>query len=534
VRLRRTTLKGIRLVLPALGSLLWLASCHSGSRSQHPASGEPPGQPLPAMSQPMSVYTDLDPYLHDLLESQDVRRIGRYIGAVEPSELSDDLNPTRRKASAKQELEPIESLFQAGEELFETELSVVRGFGHAWGPQGPKMHRVHRGAKGGPDSFSCRSCHHRGGDDGAGEYNENALVGGDGERVSSALERNPPSLQGAGLLQILAAEVTAVLQERLSGPLPTEPTQIPLVVQDVDFGYVTRLPDGRIDASALRTIDPDLIVKPFGWKGTHSTLRRFSEEAFQVHHGMQSAVLAWQRLSFTTQPNQASAATRAIMAAFPGGDALDLDGDGSRIELTDSMLSAIAVYLTLLPLPVIEPPRAPDLLAAFRHGQATFQSLGCESCHKPMWLVDRPTWTERGEAQNTAFRITVDLRKDIRNGPPLRNRDAELPGYPVLLYSDLRRHDMGKELSDPEPPPGTPKPSIPPSYFLTRPLWGLADSAPYLHDGRAVTIADAIKLHGGEAAESRRKFLALPVESQRALLVFLLSLSRAALPEVSQ
>ena len=98
----------------------------------------------------MSAQTDLEPYLRDLLESQDVRRIGRYIAAVEPSEQSDDLNPTRRKASAKQELEPIEALFQAGEELFETELSVVRGFGHAWGPQGPEMHRVHRGARARP------------------------------------------------------------------------------------------------------------------------------------------------------------------------------------------------------------------------------------------------------------------------------------------------------------------------------------------------------------------------------------------------
>ena len=39
--------------------------------------------------------------------------------------------------------------------------------------------------------------------------------------------------------------------------------------------------------------------------------------------------------------------------------------------------------------------------------------------------------------------------------------------------------------------------------WLTWPLWGLADSAPYLHDGRALTIDDAIRAHGGEAQAAR-------------------------------
>ena len=513
---------------------LVLGSCHSGPPSAAGISETSTSQPLPSLGQQMSLSPELESYLADVLESQDVRRIGRYIAAVEPSEQRDDLNPSRHKASAKKELELTESLFQAGEELFETELAVVRGFGHAWGPQGPKMHRVHRGAKGGPDSFSCRSCHHRGGDDGAGEYNENALVGGDGERVKSALERNPPSLQGGGLLQVLASEVSAALQSKVAGAPPGEPVKVDLKVEDVDFGTVVRMPDGTLDTRGLRGIDPDLIVKPFGWKGTHSTLRRFAEEAFQVHHGMESGVLSHYRRHFSTAPFFASDATRAIMAAFAGGDPHDLDGDGSRSELTEAMLTSIAVYLTLLPIPMLEPPRAPDLLAAFRQGQAAFDRVGCSGCHKPVWTVQNPVWTERGEAQSGGFRIDMDLRKDIRNGPSLINRDSEHVGFPVLLYSDLRRHDMGKELSDPAPAPGSPGPRIPPSHFLTRPLWGLADSAPYLHDGRAQTISQAIVMHGGEAEESRRKYQALPVETRRAIQVFLLSLTRPTLPEVSQ
>jgi hypothetical protein len=35
--------------------------------------------------------------------------------------------------------------------------------------------------------------------------------------------------------------------------------------------------------------------------------------------------------------------------------------------------------------------------------------------------------------------------------------------------------------------------------WRTPPLWGLSDSAPYLHDGRAETVLEAIAQHGGEA-----------------------------------
>ena len=53
---------------------------------------------------------------------------------------------------------------------------------------------------------------------------------------------------------------------------------------------------------------------------------------------------------------------------------------------------------------------------------------------------------------------------------------------------------------------------------------GVADTAPYLHDGRALTIKEAILLHGGEAEESRDAFAALSAQEMEALLSFLDSL----------
>ena len=62
--------------------------------------------------------------------------------------------------------------------------------------------------------------------------------------------------------------------------------------------------------------------------------------------------------------------------------------------------------------------------------------------------------------------------------------------------------------------------------FLTRPLWGLAETAPYLHDGRAPTVQEAIVFHGGEAAPARNAYLALDEKGRASIRVFLASLSR--------
>ena len=69
-----------------------------------------------------------------------------------------------------------------------------------------------------------------------------------------------------------------------------------------------------------------------------------------------------------------------------------------------------------------------------------------------------------------------------------------------------------------------------PGEWRTAPLWGVADSAPYLHDGRAETLEEAIQLHGGEASDVTARFQASPIEEREAIIAFLKSL-RAPLPE---
>ena len=61
--------------------------------------------------------------------------------------------------------------------------------------------------------------------------------------------------------------------------------------------------------------------------------------------------------------------------------------------------------------------------------------------------------------------------------------------------------------------------------WRTPPLWGVADSAPYLHDGRAQTLDIAIATHDGEAAKTAARFRKLAPSDRKAVLAFLSSLT---------
>lgn len=57
--------------------------------------------------------------------------------------------------------------------------------------------------------------------------------------------------------------------------------------------------------------------------------------------------------------------------------------------------------------------------------------------------------------------------------------------------------------------------------WRTPPLWGLRDSAPYLHDGRAATVHEAIMLHAGESLAIRNRYALLHPDDQNVMVAFL-------------
>ena len=66
---------------------------------------------------------------------------------------------------------------------------------------------------------------------------------------------------------------------------------------------------------------------------------------------------------------------------------------------------------------------------------------------------------------------------------------------------------------------------IEPTNFMqewrTPPLWGVKDSAPYMHDGRAATLLEAVSIHEGEATGTRDRFLNLSHSDRSALIHFM-------------
>jgi len=84
------------------------------------------------------------------------------------------------------------------------------------------------------------------------------------------------------------------------------------------------------------------------------------------------------------------------------------------------------------------------------------------------------------------------------------------------LYSDLLVHDMGAALGD-----RMVQGSAQSSEWRTMPLWRMAERTRFLHDGRALSVTQAITAHGGQAQASRDAFLALDSAGRAALLAFL-------------
>ena len=96
-------------------------------------------------------------------------------------------------------------------------------------------------------------------------------------------------------------------------------------------------------------------------------------------------------------------------------------------------------------------------------GKALFSQIHCDACHTPA-LPTSPNFIPVSDlALVTNHVITA-----------LSNKSAR-------LYSDLLLHNMGA-LAD-----GIAQAAANTNQMRTAPLWGLRESQPYLHDGRALT-----------------------------------------------
>jgi len=460
--------------------------------------------------------------LQELQKAVDLRRredFDRTLDARDPGELLE--HATLTEAALDRHLLGIDALFVVGDEMFGYLFRPENGWGSGGAAERravdytPRLRRIHQGLAGGPDAFGCFSCHSKGGVDGAGTQTQNAFFRGDGERTTAADQRNAPHLLGLGPVACLAREMSAELQAQAAAARARAKAQGQRVEQalstkGVSFGRVTADPDGNLDTSAVDGVDPDLIVRPFGWKGHQATLRDIAEESLHLHQGLVSNRIQFAVRDGTLDPGP-----------YGKGPWYDVDEDGVSLEIDPGMLTTIVAYLAQLEVPVVRPPRNPGLLDTWAAGRSRFDQIGCATCHVPTLELQDTKLDARQPAEPDHVAFVIDVAKD-GDGPKVEPKYAGyVTPYLVHLFSDLKRHDMGTALASPAAQ-GT----IPARMFLTRTLWGIAETAPYLHDGRAPTLHEAIALHGGEAAKSRDAYLALDEPGRASVRVFLASLSR--------
>jgi hypothetical protein len=295
---------------------------------------------------------------------------------------------------------------------------------------------------------------------------------------------NPPFLYGSGGVELIAREMTTELQNLKALARANPGLSIALESKGVNFGELSS--DGvNFDYSGIAGIDTDLVVRPFGRKGEFATVRGFDKGAMMFHFGMQPVEVV--------------------------GEDVDEDQDGVANEVLVGEMSALVIFNTTL-----EHPSEPRRGSKPKPGPALFDDIGCAACHIPSLYSDSSELTysypEVLDDPSANIYLSVDLAQ-----APAKFQRVKGGGIEVPLYADLKRHDMGPALAETF---GHPLDRM----FTTARLWGVADTAPYLHDGRALTLDEAILMHGGEAQDARDEYAGLEEKDKAVLLEFLLTL----------
>lgn len=457
-------------------------------------------------------------------------------------------------------LQRFQAAFDCGDNLFSDQFNEIDGSGANVGDgrrytrfpradlKGANQWFSHTPARAtGPNAQSCSDCHAKPFDDGGGGIAVNAVR--DPERLGNLahfIERQTPALFGLGAEQRLAEEMTQALASEVATARATAVrtntvVNVNLNAKGVSFGTMGVAPVAANDVlTGIQGIDTDLIVKPFEWKGVVTFVRDFVRGAAHNELGMQGVEIT--------------------------GVGVDGDFDGVVDELGYGDIDTMAAYMATQARPVrltelaaaglitssVAPPGLPTLtsadIASINRGQTLFTSTGCATCHVPSLTLNNPVFQEPSadaRYRDESFAggvlpasVGIDPANPVRANlitDIVDNMNIPLPGGGtvsfgglesngaggaiVRIFSDLKRHDMGTGLAEPVGENG-----VPGNVFITRGLWGVGVTGPYMHDGRATTLMSAILEHGGEAATARNNAQALTAAQQTDLINFLKNL----------
>jgi CxxC motif-containing protein (DUF1111 family) len=212
---------------------------------------------------------------------------------------------------------------------------------------------------------------------------------------------------------------------------------------------------------------PDGRVGKFGWKAQFATLEEFVAAACANEIGLGNPGM--------------SQAMPLVCANYPSVEN-DLGPDQFR---------ALVAFVDTLPRPIESPPTDPTECGRAERGQILFRQIGCADCHVP------------------------DL------------------GGVTGVYSDFLLHRLNDRSASQggyaeTPPVPLPEDHPLPDEWRTPPLWGVADSAPYFHDGGCPTLEHALLKHHGDAENVRVAYHRLGSEDRAAVIAFLKTLRAPA------
>lgn len=379
----------------------------------------------------------------------------------------------------------------------------------------------------GPDANGCSGCHNLPNPGGGGDSVANVWVlahkfpninfdNKDGDFLeeltlkSVGNERGTISMFGSGFIELLAREMTHDLHKLKQfaieqSSMTQKPVTVRLLTKDVYFGKLTVWPDGLVDASRVEGIDEDLIIKPFGQKGVYTSLREFTLDALEVHHGLQAV----ERVGLD----------------------IDADFDGVSNELTEGDVTALTLFQATLPPPFIQTPQSSLSESYAIRGKELFTNIGCATCHKPFLELMSPIYSEPNRlnppgtlnVSSSGKDYFVDLVQQLDSNAVQISDDGH---YLIYAFTDLKRHDMGPVLANEV----LEQRFVESQSWITRKLWGIISEPPFLHHGRATLISEAVLAHQGEADESRLNFEKLSVDDRAALIEFLNTFRTASSP----
>jgi hypothetical protein len=368
---------------------------------------------------------------------------------------------------------------------------------------------------------SCAGCHGR----------PRGSAGHGGDVATRPDSRDAPHLFGLGLKEMLGDEITsdlrAIRTQAIADATRTR-AQVTraLTSKGIGYGNLVVSSTGVVNTAQVVGVDPDLRVRPFFAHGGTISIREFLVGAFNAEMGLEApdpdmlAARAGQRI--TTPSGMVLDGTQDQIEAPPvSSTSQDSDGDGVVNELPTSIVDFEEFYL----LHYFKAGTGESSGEAV-DGRNQLVNLGCASCHMPTLTINRDRRladvettfnVAQGNPFNRLFASASTMLVVVNDGTGLPSIKRPALGSFIVrnIYTDLKRHDLGPNFWE-RNYDGTLR-----TQFMTTPLWGVATTAPYGHDGRSQSLMDVILRHGGEAQAARNAFAAAGPGTQRNVVTFL-------------